>query len=54
MKVVDPITGKELTEEGQIGELFYKEPNVIPEDFQRTDIPPKPLTMTGFSTQVIC
>jgi len=48
MKVVDPVTGKELTEEGQIGELFYKGPNVIPEYFKRPDITAKAFDKDGF------
>ena len=48
MKIVDPVTGKELTEEGQIGELFYKGPNVIPEYFKRPDITAKTFDKDGF------
>ena len=48
MKIVDPATGKELTEEGQIGELFYKGPNVIPEYFKRPDITAKAFDKDGF------
>lgn len=48
MKVVDPVTGKELTEEGEIGELFYKGPNVIPGYFKRPDITAKAFDKDGF------
>jgi len=48
MKVIDPLTGKELTQEGDIGELFYKGPSVIPGYFKRPDITAKAFDKDGF------
>ncbi len=48
MKVVDPVTGKELSQEGEIGELIYKGPNVIPGYFKRDDITAKAFDKEGY------
>jgi acyl-CoA synthetase (AMP-forming)/AMP-acid ligase II len=48
MKIVDPLTGKELTEVGNIGELYYKGPNVIPGYYKRPDITAKAFDKDGY------
>lgn len=48
LKVVDPLTGKELTEEGAVGELWYRGPNVIPGYFRRPDLTEKAFDAEGF------
>ncbi|HOK06226.1 MAG TPA: class I adenylate-forming enzyme family protein [Syntrophales bacterium] len=48
LKVIDPLTGKELTEEGAVGELWYRGPNVIPGYFRRPDLTAKAFDAEGF------
>jgi non-ribosomal peptide synthetase component E (peptide arylation enzyme) len=48
MKVIDPVTGKTLTQEGDVGELFYKGPSVIPGYFKRPDLTAKAFDKDGF------
>ncbi|MCX7816407.1 MAG: acyl--CoA ligase [Syntrophales bacterium] len=48
MKILDPVTKKELTEEGAVGELWYKGPNVIPCYFRRPDLTEKSFDKDGF------
>ncbi|MDD2672646.1 MAG: class I adenylate-forming enzyme family protein [Syntrophales bacterium] len=48
MKIVDPVTRKELTEIGAVGELWYKGPNVIPGYFKRPDLTAKSFDAEGF------
>ena len=38
LKLLDPVTKKEITEVGGVGELWYRGPNVIPGYFKRPDI----------------
>ena len=38
LKLIDPATGKEVKKNGEVGELAYKGPNVIPCYFKRPDI----------------
>ncbi len=40
-KLIDPATGKEVTEVGSVGELYYKGPNVIPCYFKRPGLTEK-------------
>lgn len=46
-KVVDPM-GKELTEDGAVGELLYRGPNVIPGYFKRPDLTEKSFDQDGY------
>ncbi len=48
LKLLDPLTGKEITELGGVGELWYKGPNVIPGYFKRPDITKKAFDDQGF------
>jgi acyl-CoA synthetase (AMP-forming)/AMP-acid ligase II len=48
MKLLDPVTKKEITEVGGVGELWYKGPNVIPGYFKRPDITKKTFDDKGF------
>jgi acyl-CoA synthetase (AMP-forming)/AMP-acid ligase II len=48
MKLLDPMTKKEITEVGGVGELWYKGPNVIPGYFKRPDITKKAFDDKGF------
>ncbi len=48
MKVIDPVTGKALTQEGDVGELFYKGPSVIPGYFKRPDLTAKAFDKDDF------
>lgn len=48
MKVIDPVTGKELAQEGDVGELFYKGPSVIPGYFKRADLTANAFDKDGF------
>ena len=48
MKVLDPVSKKELTEEGAVGELWYRGPNVIPCYFKRPELTPKSFDAEGF------
>ena len=48
MKIIDPLTEKEVTEIGGIGELHYKGPNTIPRYFKRPDITGKAFDSDGF------
>jgi acyl-CoA synthetase (AMP-forming)/AMP-acid ligase II len=48
MKLLDPVTKKEITEVGGVGELWYKGPNVIPGYFKRPDITKKAFDDKGF------
>jgi acyl-CoA synthetase (AMP-forming)/AMP-acid ligase II len=47
-KVVDPATGKELTDVGSVGELWYRGPNVIPCYYKRPDITEKAFDSEGY------
>ncbi|PKN69085.1 MAG: 2,3-dihydroxybenzoate-AMP ligase [Deltaproteobacteria bacterium HGW-Deltaproteobacteria-12] len=48
LKLLDPLTGQEITEVGGVGELWYKGPNVIPGYFKRPDITKKAFDDKGF------
>lgn len=48
LKILDPVTKKELTEEGAVGELWYRGPNVIPGYFKRPDLTKKAFNEEGF------
>ncbi len=48
MKVVDPLTGREVQGEGAVGELHYRGPNVIPGYFRRPDLTEKAFDKDGF------
>jgi len=48
MKVVDPVSGKALLEEGQIGELHYRGPNVIAGYFRSPENTAKAFDADGF------
>ena len=48
MKIVDPLTKAEVTEEGKVGELLYRGPNVIPGYFKRPDLTAKAFDQDGF------
>lgn len=48
MKLVDPVTKQEVTEEGKVGELWYRGPNVIPGYFKRPDLTEKSFDKDGF------
>ena len=47
-KIIDPATGKELTEVGSVGEFWYRGPNVIPCYFNRPDITKTVFDKDGF------
>jgi len=47
-KLVDPETGKEVTGVGEVGELAYKGPNVIPSYFKRPDLTAKAFDEDGY------
>ncbi|HPQ44155.1 MAG TPA: class I adenylate-forming enzyme family protein [Syntrophales bacterium] len=47
-KIIDPATREELTEVGNVGELWYRGPNVIPCYFKRPDITEKAFDSEGF------
>jgi len=42
------VTKAEVTEEGKVGELFYRGPNVIPGYFKRPDLTAKAFDQDGF------
>lgn len=48
MKVVNPLNGEEIMEEGGVGELWYRGPNVIPGYFKRPDLTAKAFDKDGF------
>lgn len=48
MKLIDPVTKKEVTEIGEIGELHYRGPNVIPCYFKNPSITAKSFDEDGF------
>jgi acyl-CoA synthetase (AMP-forming)/AMP-acid ligase II len=48
LKILDPVTKKELTEEGAVGELWYRGPNVIPGYFKRPDLTKQAFNDEGF------
>ncbi len=48
MKVLDPVSRKELTEVGAVGELWYRGPNVIPCYFKRPDLTAKAFDAEGY------
>jgi acyl-CoA synthetase (AMP-forming)/AMP-acid ligase II len=48
LKLLDPVTNKEITEVGSVGELWYRGPNVIPGYFRRPDITKKAFNDKGF------
>lgn len=47
-KIVEPGTGKVLTKVGEVGELAYKGPNVIPGYFKRPDLTEKAFDEEGY------
>jgi len=47
-KLLDPETGEEITEVGDVGELLYKGPNVISGYFRRPDLTEKAFDKQGF------
>ncbi|HZK18232.1 MAG TPA: class I adenylate-forming enzyme family protein [Clostridia bacterium] len=47
-KLIDPETGQEVTEPGQVGELAYRGPNVMPCYFRRPDLTEKSFDGDGF------
>ncbi|MGD0275028.1 MAG: class I adenylate-forming enzyme family protein [Syntrophales bacterium] len=48
MKLIDPVTNREVTAEGKVGELWYRGPNVIPCYFKRPDLTEKSFDKDGF------
>lgn len=48
MKLIDPVTAQEVTEEGKVGELWYRGPNVIPGYYKRPDLTAKAFDKDGF------
>jgi len=48
LKLMDPITKKEITEVGGVGELWYRGPNVIPGYFRHPDITKNAFDDKGF------
>ena len=48
LKILDPVTKEELTKEGEVGELWYRGPNVIPCYFKRPEITAKAFDKDGF------
>ena len=48
IKVVDLLTGKKLTREGDVGELLYRGPNVIPGYFRSPELTEKSFDSDGF------
>lgn len=48
LKLLDPVTNKEITEVGGVGELWYRGPNVIPGYFKRPDITKNAFDDKGF------
>lgn len=48
LKIMDPLTEKEMTRVGDIGELYYRGPNVIPCYFGRPDLTAKAFDPEGF------
>lgn len=48
LKVLNPLTGEEITKIGGVGELWYRGPNVIPGYFKRPDLTAKAFDKEGF------
>jgi acyl-CoA synthetase (AMP-forming)/AMP-acid ligase II len=48
LKILNPVTREELTEEGAIGELWYRGPNVISGYYKRPDLTEKAFDQEGF------
>lgn len=48
LKILNPATMEELTEEGAIGELWYRGPNVISGYYKRPDLTEKAFNKQGF------
>ncbi|WP_461834625.1 class I adenylate-forming enzyme family protein [Desulfothermus sp.] len=48
LKLIDPTTGREVINVGDVGELAYKGPNVIPCYFKRPDITEKSFDEDGY------
>jgi acyl-CoA synthetase (AMP-forming)/AMP-acid ligase II len=48
LKIMDPATKKELTEEGAVGELWYRGPNVLSGYYKRPDLTQKAFNAEGF------
>jgi len=48
LKVIDPVTKKEITKVGEVGELWFRGPNVIPGYFKRQDLTKKSFDEEGF------
>ncbi len=47
-KLVDPDTGEEVTRVGEVGELAYRGPNIIPGYFKRPDLTEKAFDEDGY------
>ena len=47
-KIVSPDTGETLTKEGDVGEMYYRGPNIIPCYFRRPDITEKSFDREGY------
>ncbi len=48
LKVLDPVTKRELTEEGAVGELWYRGPNVLSGYYRRPDLTRQAFNTDGF------
>ncbi|MBN2515903.1 MAG: acyl--CoA ligase [Deltaproteobacteria bacterium] len=48
LKVINPLTNEEVSDEGAVGELWYRGPNVIPGYFKKPDITEKAFDEGGF------
>jgi acyl-CoA synthetase (AMP-forming)/AMP-acid ligase II len=48
LKILDPATKRELTEEGAIGELWYRGPNVLSGYYKRPDLTQNAFNAEGF------
>ena len=48
LKILNPVSRDELTEEGSVGELWYRGPNVIPGYYKRPDLTEKAFDKDGF------
>lgn len=48
LKILNPVTKEELTQEGAVGELWYKGPNVIPCYYKIPEVTAKSFDQDGF------